>query len=340
MAEWLPSLFNHFRAYPYPEGDFSGKTVIVTGANVGLGLEASRHFARLEAQRIILTCRDTTKGEAARKDIQSSLATAGTSSSSAVLEVWQLDLADVSSIRSFAKRVDSELERVDYFMSNAGLGFGPYRQTAEGWEEQLGVNVIGTFLLALLVLPAMRRTTEKYGVKARLCVTASTASHLARFSERKEPHVLQAINSNTDLSDRYKLTKLLQIMIVRQLAMAMRLSSKNDNIIVTSIHPGLCSTDLFRSFALPLKIPHQVILKIIARTPEMGSRTLLAAALSKDEAEADQKTATHGRFLDECAVGRFPDLMLGQDGEALQVEIWKELLEALEGIEPGVGTNL
>jgi retinol dehydrogenase 12 len=122
--------------------------------------------------------------------------------------------------------------------------------------------------------------------------------------------------------------------------MAMRKSSKNDNVIVNSIHPGLCSTDLFRSFALPLKIPHQVILKIIARSPEMGSRTLLAAALSKDEAEVDEKTATHGRFLDECIVGRFPDLMLGVDGEALQVKVWKELLEVLEGIESGIETKI
>lgn len=81
-------------------------------------------------------------------------------------------------------------------------------------------------------------------------------------------------------------------------------------------------------------------MKIIARSPEMGSRTLLAAALSKDEVEADEKTATHGRFLDECVLGRFPDLVLGEDGEALQVKVWKELLEVLEGIEPGIETKI
>jgi retinol dehydrogenase 12 len=196
MAEWLPSLFNHFRAYPYPEGDFSGKTVVVTGANVGLGLEASRHFARLKAQRIILACRDITKGEAAKENIQASLAATGTSGSdggmkptTVTIEVWQLDLANVNSIRGFAKRVNTELDRVDYFMSNAGLGFGPYRQTTEGWEEQLGVNVIGTFLLALLMLPALRRTTEQHNVKARLCVTASTASHLVCLMPSFHPRI-------------------------------------------------------------------------------------------------------------------------------------------------------
>lgn len=185
MSKWLPSLFSHFCAYPYPEGDFSGKTVIVTGANIGLGFEASRHFARLGADKLILACRNVDKGEAAKDKIQASLEAHSSASSNSeaktqrmTAEVWQLDLASVSSIKSFAKRVESETDRVDYFMSNAGLGFGSYNETVEGWEEQLGVNIIGTFLLALLVLPALRKTTEKHNVMARLCVTASTASHL------------------------------------------------------------------------------------------------------------------------------------------------------------------
>lgn len=170
--------------------------------------------------------------------------------------------------------------------------------------------------------------------------TIRTNRFQARFKERGEPHVLNAINANKDLGDRYKLTKLLQIMIVRQLAMTMRTSSNNDRVIVNSLHPGLCSTNLFHSFALPLRIPHQFILGIVARSPEMGSRTLLAAALSNDEAEEDEKTATHGRFLDECVVGRYPDLMLGQEGEALQVKVWKELLQILDEIEPGIESKI
>lgn len=162
----------------------------------------------------------------------------------------------------------------------------------------------------------------------------------AYFTEREEPQIFNAINANQDVSDRYKLTKLLQIMVVRQLAAKMRTSPKNDHVIINSFHPGLCNTDLFRSFALPLRIPHQLILRLVARSSEMGSRTLLAAALTSDEAEGDEKTTTHGRFMENCVVGRYPDLMLGPDGEALQVKIWNELVEILDGIHPGIKENI
>ena len=334
---WFPSFLSHFRAFPVPQGDLAGRTVIVTGANVGLGLEASRHFALLNASRVILACRNVEKGEIAKKDIESSLASGG---STTQLDVWQLDLASLDSVKAFAARAERELERVDFYMSNAGVGFGPWRETRDGWEEQLAVNVIGTFLLALLMLPILRATAEEHGVRTRICVTSSTASHLAYFTERNEDNVLKAINANKDVSDRYKLTKLLQIMMVRQLAQALRSSTRNDKITVNSLHPGLCNTELFRSVSLPLQIPHQFILQLVARSSEMGSRALLAAALTDDEAESNDETATHGRFMESCGVGRYPNFMLGEQGEALQAKVWEELLVVLEGIQPGIRENL
>lgn len=187
MQTWFPSLLSHFRAFPVPAGDLTGRTVIVTGANAGLGLEASQHFARLHASRVILACRNLDKGEDARRHIKSAqqLESKGSSDpenglkrAATQLEVWQLDLASFNSIKAFAKRVDNELDRVDFYMSNAGLGFGARRETSSGWEEQLAVNVIGTSLLALLMLPILRRTAEAHGVRTRICVTSSTASHL------------------------------------------------------------------------------------------------------------------------------------------------------------------
>jgi retinol dehydrogenase-12 len=71
---------------PYPETDFSGKTVIVTGANIGLGLEAARHFSRLNAKRVILAVRSASKGEAAKQDIEASTKKNN-------VEVWELDLS-------------------------------------------------------------------------------------------------------------------------------------------------------------------------------------------------------------------------------------------------------
>lgn len=176
-------ILSQFRSLPVPEGDLTGKTVIVTGANIGLGLEASRHFARLNAARVILACRDLEKAEAARKQIETSLTadqdgkSSNTAPSPAVLEVWKLDLASFDNVKEFAARAAKELDRVDYLMCNASVASG-LGDTADGWELHIGVNVIATFLLAVLMLPKMRETGSKYGVLPRLCITASAASHL------------------------------------------------------------------------------------------------------------------------------------------------------------------
>lgn len=96
-----------------PTTDCTGKTIIVTGANIGLGKEAARHFVRLNASRVILACRTVSKGEAARADIEA------TTQRSGVVDVWPLDLEDYDSIRSFAQHA-ATLDRLDVMLENAG----------------------------------------------------------------------------------------------------------------------------------------------------------------------------------------------------------------------------
>jgi len=97
----------------YPTIDCTGKTIIVTGANVGLGKEATRHFVRLNAAKVIIGCRSLEKGEAAKTEIEASTKRNG------VIEVWQLDLQDYDSVKAFAKRAES-LKRLDVVVENAG----------------------------------------------------------------------------------------------------------------------------------------------------------------------------------------------------------------------------
>jgi NAD(P)-dependent dehydrogenase (short-subunit alcohol dehydrogenase family) len=94
--------------------DCSGKTVIVTGANVGLGKSAAAHFVSLNADKIIIACRSVEKGEAAKAEIIKSVDNAKTT-----IEVWPLDLSNYDSIRSFVKRANA-LERLDIVVENAG----------------------------------------------------------------------------------------------------------------------------------------------------------------------------------------------------------------------------
>jgi NAD(P)-dependent dehydrogenase (short-subunit alcohol dehydrogenase family) len=113
---FIGSLFySQFLCHPsLPQVDCSGKTVIVTGANVGLGKAAAAHFVSLSATKVIIACRSVEKGEAAKTEIIKSSDNAKTA-----IEVWPLDLSDYDSIRSFVKRANS-LERLDIVIENAG----------------------------------------------------------------------------------------------------------------------------------------------------------------------------------------------------------------------------
>jgi NAD(P)-dependent dehydrogenase (short-subunit alcohol dehydrogenase family) len=110
----LPSIHLHTTR---PTASFKGKTVIVTGSNVGLGLEASRWIVRLGASQVILACRNVEKGKAAAKDIQ-----ATTSCSSGSLQVWHLDISSYVSVQAFTDRVKAELPRLDVLLGDAGVG--------------------------------------------------------------------------------------------------------------------------------------------------------------------------------------------------------------------------
>lgn len=161
--KYFPSLLRQqFTTLPYPTTPFTGQTVIVTGANSGLGLEACRHFVRLGAAKVIMACRDVDKGQTAAGSI---------SGGRDVVEVWQLDLSSFDSVKSFAHRAE-RLERVDALVSNAGVALGVFVET-EGYESCITVNVISTFLLMVLMLPKMRSTAEGCGGTPCVSVVSS-----------------------------------------------------------------------------------------------------------------------------------------------------------------------
>ena len=96
-----------FTQLPKPTTSFEGKTVIVTGSNVGLGKEAARHITNNNASTVILAVRSLEKGEAAKKDIEASTGKTN------VVKVWQLDMSSYQSVLDFAERANKELPRLD-----------------------------------------------------------------------------------------------------------------------------------------------------------------------------------------------------------------------------------
>jgi NAD(P)-dependent dehydrogenase (short-subunit alcohol dehydrogenase family) len=149
----------------------SGKTYIVTGANVGLGFEAAKHLAVLGAGRVILAVRTPSKGETAKAAIDAAAGTAGTD----VVQVWPLDLEKYDSVRAFVKKAAAELERIDAVIENAAVALAT-REMAEGHVKPVTVNVLSTFLMAVLLVPVMREKAKKVGgTTPNIAIVASRA---------------------------------------------------------------------------------------------------------------------------------------------------------------------
>lgn len=183
---------------PYPTSDFTGQTIIVTGANTGLGLEAARHFIRLNATKVIIAVRTVSKGEAAVVEIVRT-----TQADPSRLEVWPLDLSSYDSIKAFAQRAQS-LDRLDAVVQNAGI-LTQHWKVEEGMESHITVNVISPILLGLLLLPKLRESGKAYDKVGRLSFVGSDLQYLAKFQEKcTDRSLLKALNDKdkTDMGDR------------------------------------------------------------------------------------------------------------------------------------------
>ena len=179
-----------FRTPPYPTRSFSKQTVIITGANVGLGLEAARHFYRLNCARLILAVRTVSKGQTAKEDIAQSVKHR---TDADTIEVWPLDLSSTQSTIAFVERVNKELSRVDVLVENAGINSKTIK-IIEGIEQTMQVNVINTFLLALSLLPKLKETAKVADSPPHLTIVTSEAHHLTKFTQINFPDIYEALN--------------------------------------------------------------------------------------------------------------------------------------------------
>ncbi|KAI1343415.1 putative short-chain dehydrogenase [Xylariaceae sp. FL0016] len=327
MSKFLPTfsdVYNHFKPLPYPATDCTGKTVIVTGANTGIGLEAARHFTRLNASKVILGCRNVTKGEAAKSSIEASTNRLG------VVEVWPVDLGSFDSVKEFCRRADG-LERLDILLENAGISAGLGFEMLEGHETHITVNVISTFLMAFMLLPALRRTGSKYNTVPHLTVVSSGGHYYTDLEEvRSAPSVFDELRKDHDMAMRYMVSKMLVVLVVRELATRTRASGK-PQVIINTVNPGFCRTELWRNAPLVVKAVTSFT-ALLARSSEMGSRTTFCAGVAGEE--------THGRYLQNCEVWDESKWAQSPQGYEVQKKVFAELVDILDGTQPQVSENI
>lgn len=167
---------------PPPRADFSGQTILITGANVGLGKEACKHFSRLNAARIIATVRTLARGKDALAEIEAETKRPG------IVELWELDYGKYESVLAFGERAKKELTRLDKVVLNAGIAVEKW-EMLEGHESTITVNVISTALLGCLLLPVLRASNVLNGGDAVLTVVCSGVHVYPSFEERKSKNI-------------------------------------------------------------------------------------------------------------------------------------------------------
>lgn len=207
--------------------DLSGSTIVVTGANSGLGYEACRGFAR-NGGHVVMACRSTERGEAAVEEIREELP-------SASLSVHECDLADLDSVKSFTEAFRRTYSSLHILCNNAGVMAIPRSETAQGFETQFGVNHLGHFALTGLLLDRLMET----GGETRI-VTQSSALHENGEIDFEDLNA----EERYDKWGAYAQSKLANLLFAYELDR--RLRAMDLDVTSVGCHPGYAATNLQR----------------------------------------------------------------------------------------------
>ncbi|KAJ9230632.1 hypothetical protein DTO169E5_8328 [Paecilomyces variotii] len=319
---------NLFISLPYPNTSFENQTIIVTGSNTGLGFEASRHLVRLGVHKLIMAVRNVEKGEKAKREILTS-----TNRPDDCIEVWPVDMDSYESVKKFSARISTSLDRLDGVLANAGIMTTEFRMSEDN-ERTITVNVVATFLLILLLLPKLHESAEKYKINPRI-VSVNSALHYVAPTKELDPNdnnnneIFSRLNNpqTADMSGRYAVSKLLVLYAVRELAE--RLRARKPLVIINTPNPSFCKSGLMGN---DVSFAERTAEKLLARSTEMGSRALVHGLSSGVE--------SHGEYLTNCHVQQPSCLVTDAKGVQIQKKFWKELIQKLEKVAPGVESNI
>ncbi|KAF1970988.1 NAD(P)-binding protein [Bimuria novae-zelandiae CBS 107.79] len=279
--------------------ELTGKTVLVTGANVGLGFEAVRNFLRLWPSLVIMGVRSVDKGEAAAAALRREFLDAR-------IEVWELDMESFRSVQAFAARAERELDRLHVAVFNAGLGKLKFERVDEGGCHEVTIQL---------------RPTTSLSEPGRLSIVNSGASLGLSLEDPGDGRLFDSFDrpEKFDGFGQYGLSKLLVMIFVAKLAQ--KIDPKE--VIVNCTDPGATKgTSFFRNVNWIMSIVLRAFLGLIGRLTVDASRIYLHSTLALGE-------ESHGSWTD-WIIRAWPKTMYTDEGHQMGERLWDETLEELK----------
>ncbi|KAJ8023114.1 Retinol dehydrogenase 13 [Holothuria leucospilota] len=295
----------------YSKARLDGKTVLITGANTGIGKMTAIDLARRGA-KVILACRNLDKAKSAKEEIIKA-------SNNSNVSIVELDLASLESVRKCAEKINKEEERLDILINNAGVMACPRWETKDGFEMQLGTNHLGHFLLTNLLLDLIKKSAP-----ARI-INVSSLAHVwgdIHFDDLM-------LKENYSPFKSYSQSKLANVLFCKELAKRL----EGTSVTTYALHPGTVDTELGRYIpssiplaALILSILYPVLTFLLIKTSEQGAQTSIHCAVD------EQAGLQTGLYYSDCAVNK--PAPKGNDADMAK-KLW-EVSAELVGLEKKV----
>lgn len=294
--------------------DQTGRTALVTGANSGIGFETAKELARKKAD-VVMACRDPHKARSAADAIRADVPDAS-------LELIDLDLADLASVRTFAGTFRESHDRLDLLINNAGIMMTPYGTTDDGFEQQFGTNHLGHFALTGLLIDPILATPG-----ARV-VNVSSGGHRMGSIDFDN---LQYEDGGYGPARAYGRSKLANLLFTYELQRRFRRAGARAEALAA--HPGSTDTDLGRHLeryrAVRLARP---LTGWISQSAAMGALPTLRAATDPD-AFGGQYFGPAGRMEQRGYPKIVPSNDASHDADDAR-RLW-DVSEALTGVSYG-----
>ncbi|XP_063927563.1 retinol dehydrogenase 12 [Zophobas morio] len=282
----------------------TGKVALITGGARGIGAEVVQMLLQCDVH-VIIGCRNVQAGDQVLQRCRDKGVATGD------ISVYKLDISHIESVKSFAKVVAEKHPKINYLINNAGIMFGPYIESRDGFESQFSTNYLGHFLLTHLLFPQIcAGGTES--ANSRIVNVSSCAYQAGKIN-------FEDINNRERYiaAEAYAQSKLAQILFTNYVE---RICRKEKFLVQThSVHPGIVNTELFDGTYLKNLVPW--VPSLVFKTPEQGAVPIIHSCVSP------RLEGRGGTYIHNCRIFATSETAKSEDLQEKLFNFTKDLLK-------------